>query len=183
MRGRIVIFSGPSGSGKDTIIDAWIKFNPRVQRVVTFTTRTPRDGEKDDVDYHFVTEKVFKEMVLEGRFLENKEVYGMHYGSPLADTFAIAEMGKIAVLKIDVQCALAAMKRVPEAISSFLMPPSLEELRHRLVHRGTDTPEQIETRMKNATKEMEAAGEYNFVVVNDSVERAVEEIDRLVCGK
>jgi guanylate kinase len=95
----------------------------------------------------------------------------------------MAAAGKIAVLKIDVQGAMAAMKRVPQAISIFLMPPSLEELRRRLVHRGTDTLEQIETRMKNAATEMEAAGEYNFVVINDSVERAVEEIDRLVCGK
>lgn len=183
MRGRIVILSGPSGSGKDTIIDAWIALNPRVQRVITFTTRAPRDGERDGIDYHFVTEEVFKEMVHKNKFLEHKEVYGMHYGSPLEEPFAMAAAGKIAVLKIDVQGAMAAMKRVPQAISIFLMPPSLEELRRRLVHRGTDTLEQIETRMKNAAKEMGAAGEYNFVVVNDSVERAVGEIDRLVCGK
>jgi len=181
-KGSIVIISGPSGVGKDTVIRAWKKRNPRVERVVTYTTRKPRDGEINGVDYHFVDEVTFLKMAKAGDFLEHKEVHGNRYGTPIDGLAAITAAGKIAVLKIDVQGALVAMPKLRGDTSIFLEPPSMEELERRLRLRNTDTPSQIRLRIENARKEMAAAIHYSARVVNDDVERAVDEIERIVAG-
>lgn len=178
----MVILSGPSGVGKDTVIDAWKAMNPRVERVVTVTTREPREGEVDGVDYHFVDEKTFLAMVCDGAFLEHKEVHGNRYGTPLKGLKKIVDKGNIAVLKIDVQGALAAMPKLKGELSVFLMPPSIEELESRLKGRNTETAEQIRTRIKNAHTEMAQAHHYGAIVVNDIVDRAVQEIDSIVAA-
>ena len=178
--GRIVIISGPSGVGKDTIINAWKEANPLVERVITYTTRPPRDGEVDGVDYHFVTEKVFLGMAKKGEFLEHKEVHGNRYGTPVDGVASKVNAGKIAVLKIDVQGALTLMPKISGLVSIFLMPPSIEELERRLRNRKTETATQIRTRIRNAKKEMAASVHYTATVVNDSVDRAVKEIEDLV---
>lgn len=183
MRGRIVILSGPSGAGKDTVIDAWRERNPLVKRVVAYTTRTPRAGETDGEDYHFVSKDGFFQMANAGKFLEWKEVHGNFYATPLDDLNEMVNAGLIAVLKIDVQGAMAAMKKLPDADSIFLMPPSLEELEKRLRERGTDSGEQIAVRLENARNEMAHSVHYKHVVVNDDLERAVTEVNAIVCGK
>jgi len=180
MKGKLVIFSGPSGVGKDTLLDRWIAANPRVRRVVTYTTRDPREGEKNGVDYHFVTVERFNELVREGAFLENKEVHGNLYASPKRDAERMVEEGLIAVLKIDVQGALSVMPQCPEALSIFILPPSMEELERRIVGRGTETPESLELRLKNAKWEMSQADRYDCRVVNDDLDRAVAELNELV---
>lgn len=180
MNKKIVIISGPSGVGKDTVINAWKEANPNVERVITYTTRKKRDGEMDGVDYHFVTDRVFLRMAKEGAFLEHKEVHGNRYGTPIEGLSAIVDKGNIAVLKIDVQGALSVMPKIPGAISIFLMPPTMEELERRLRNRDTESDSQIRTRIRNAKKEIAAAVHYTAKVVNDDVARAVSEIEMLV---
>jgi guanylate kinase len=165
--------------GKDTVIDAWRRADPRVRRVVAYTTRSPRPGEQEGIDYHFVTPERFLAMAEAGAFLEHKEVHGAHYATPLADLEAMLAEGLIAVLKIDVQGALDVMARRPEAISIFLAPPSTEELERRLRGRGTEDAATAERRLRNALAELEQAPRYQHVVVNDSVESAVAELVRL----
>src|SRR5689334_15018289 len=126
--GRLVILSGPSGVGKDTVLAAWQSSNPRVQRVVAYTTRAPRAGEQNGVDYHFVSRARFDELVEANAFLEHKIVHGNYYATPLADMEAMLNAGKIAVLKIDVQGAMEAMRLRPDALSIFLLPPNVEDL-------------------------------------------------------
>lgn len=180
MRGKLVILSGPSGVGKDTVIDAWNERDPRVKRVVAYTTRDPRPGEIPDEDYHFVTVEKFKNLADSGAFLEWKEVHGNFYATPLHDMEAMLKNGKIAILKIDVQGALVAKEKRPDALMIFLLPPSMEELEDRIRGRAQDSPEVIEKRLKNARGEMEYASQYDFQVVNDDLERCVQEIMDIV---
>ncbi|MGI8922677.1 MAG: guanylate kinase [Fimbriimonadales bacterium] len=180
MPGKIIILSGPSGSGKDTIIAAWMRKNDKVRRVITYTTRKPRKDEIDGIDYHFVAENEFMAMVTSGYFLEHKEVHGRRYASPKDDLFRMVEDGFIAVLKIDVQGALTAMEKFPEAISIFIMPPSVDELSARMKLRGTETREEFDLRMQNAVDEIERARCYSQIVINDNVGRVVDEIEAII---
>lgn len=180
MSGRLVILSGPSGVGKDTVIDAWAARDPRVKRVVAYTTRDPRPGELDGVDYHFVSVARFEEMVEAGAFLEAKNVHGNWYATPLADMEAMLADGRVVVLKIDVQGAMVAMERMPWALTVMLAPPSDEELERRIRGRGTDAEDVVAKRLQNARDELAQAPHYQHLVVNRDVTDAVEEIMSLV---
>jgi guanylate kinase len=180
MSGRLVILSGPSGVGKDTVLDAWSKRDPRVQRVVAYTTRRIRPLETNSVDYNFVSVEKFRELVAAGAFLEHKEVFGNLYATPLHDMEAMLEAGKIAVLKIDVQGAMTAMQLRPDAITIFIMPPSFEELERRIRSRATDSPEVIERRLRVARDEIALASEYQHVLINRDVEVLVDQLVRIV---
>jgi len=182
MSGKLVILSGPSGVGKDTVLDAWRSFDPRVERVVAYTTRSPREGEVDGIDYHFVTEEDFMARAMRGAFLEWMEVHGRHYATPLEDMETLLAAGKTAVLKIDVQGALRVMELRPGVLSIMLVPPSWAELERRIRSRGTESPEKVELRLANARKELALADRYTHRVVNDEVSRAVHEIQELVSG-
>lgn len=178
--GKLLIFSGPSGVGKDTLLNAWSKANPRVRRVVAYTTREPREGEQDGVDYHFVSVAQFLEKAKRGDFLEYKEVHGNHYATPLVDMENMLKAGLIAVLKIDVQGAMTALDLRPDALSVFILPPSWEELERRIRNRALDDDRDIEVRLLNAREEMELANKYQFRVVNDSLEQAIQELEEIV---
>ena len=180
MKGKMVIFSGPSGVGKDTLLDKWIEANPRVTRVVTYTTRAPRTGETNGIDYNFVTVERFHELVREGAFLEHKEVHGNFYASPKKDTEAMIADGLIAVLKIDVQGALSVMPSCLEAVTIFVMPPSVEELESRIRGRNTDSDDAIKLRLQNAEWEISQACHYQHRVINDDLDRAVSELQSIV---
>jgi guanylate kinase len=180
MSGKLVIFSGPSGVGKDTLLNAWSAANPRVKRVVAYTTRAPRPGEVHGIDYHFVSVTDFLEKAKNGEFLEYKEVHGNHYATPLLDMEWMLTNGLIAVLKIDVQGALTAMDLRPDAISIFILPPSWEELERRIRERALDSDKDIVVRLLNAREEMEVAGKYQHNVVNDSLDRAVKELEGII---
>lgn len=183
MAGKLVIVSGPSGSGKDTILKAWRSLRPDVARVLTFTTREPRDGEIDGVHYRFVTDDEFQQMVDRNEFLEHKNVHGDRYGSPRAEVEKLLAQGKTVVLQIDVQGAMDVVKVMPEAITVFLLPPSLEELERRLRARGTETEESLRTRLENAKREMDVASRYKVQIINDVVEKAVRKLDEAVFGE
>jgi guanylate kinase len=178
--GRLVIISGPSGVGKDTVIDAWSARNPRVARVVAYTTRIQRPHERDGIDYRFVDIDRFMQHVQTGDFLEYKEVHGNHYGTPLADMEDMLCKGQIAILKVDVQGALTVMPLRPDAISVFLLPPTNDELVRRLRKRGTETDAQVKRRMLNAMEEVAMAGRYQHRIVNDEVPNVVDQLERLV---
>lgn len=180
MAGRLVILSGPSGVGKDTVIDAWRRADPRVTRVVAYTTRRPREGERSDVDYHFVSVAEFLRKADAGEFLEFKEVHGNHYATPLGEMDELLKGGKIAVLKIDVQGALTAMELRPDATTVFLLPPSDEELARRIHDRNLDHHEQISQRLLNAREEVALASHYQHRIVNERVEDVVAQLQEIV---
>jgi guanylate kinase len=178
--GKLVILSGPSGVGKDTIIDAWHSVNSKVARVVAYTTRAPRAGEVNGVDYNFVSVPDFQAKASNGDFLEFKEVHGNWYATPLTDLESMLAAGKIAILKIDVQGALHAMNLRKDAITIFLMPPSMEELEQRIRGRGLDDPEVIEKRLTNAHDEVAVANKYQHRVVNLDVSLTVSMLERII---
>jgi len=180
MTGKLVILSGPSGVGKDTVIDAWSARDSRVVRIVACTSREPRDGESDGESYHFLTKREFEEMIERGEFLEYKLVHGNLYGTPMKQLEDRLDQGKIAILKIDVQGAIDVMSVRPDAISIFLMPPSMEALERRIRGRATDDEATIERRLAGAKAELALADRYQHRVVNDRVARAVDEIQDIV---
>jgi guanylate kinase len=177
--GRIVVVSGPSGVGKTTLVERLFPACPLpLVRCITVTTRPPRDGEADGVDYHFVSPARFAALRDEGRFLECVEVFGRGhwYGSLASEVRAGIEAGKWVVLNIDVQGAASVMEKFPSAVSIFVLPRSVEELRDRLRLRGTDRADDIEKRLQRAEYELKQAHVYRHTVVNDDLHRAVTEI-------
>lgn len=180
MTGKLVIFSGPSGVGKDTLLDAWHQANPLVTRVVAYTTRSPRNQEENGVAYHFVSRPEFLTKAEAGDFLEYKEVHGNLYATPLRDMEAMLADGLIAVLKIDVQGAVSVMELRPDAITIFIQPPNWEELERRIRERGLDDSATIEKRLTNAREEVALSHRYQHQIVNDSIEIAVSKLQEIV---
>jgi guanylate kinase len=175
----IFVVTGPSGCGKSTLIREVMRRAGGLAFSVSHTTRPPRPSERDGVDYHFVDEKAFRRMARAGRFLEHAVVHGHLYGTSLAEVKAKDRSGDL-VLDIDVQGARQVRRRVPGAVHVFVMPPVAAELRRRLVKRGEDSPEAVERRLKNARTEVRAWKEFDFVVVNDDLDRAVADLEAVV---
>lgn len=177
-RGRLFVVSGPSGVGKGTVIRGVIAERPGIRLSTSATTRDPRPGEEDGVQYHFVTDQRFDELIEAGAFLEWADVFGERYGTLAEQVDALRRAGTDVILEIDVQGARAVHDRVADAVLIFLAPPSVEELRRRLVSRGTETAEEVERRLALAEREM-AQGEepwFDHFVVNDEISRAVAEV-------
>jgi guanylate kinase len=174
--------SGPSGSGKTTICDR-LKSDPRIRVGVSATTRAPRGEEKNGVDYNFFTKPEFERLIAEGKLIEHAEVLGNCYGSLREPMERAVEEGLCYVLNIDVQGGAAVRKILPGSTFIFIVPPGEEELRKRLERRGTDSPDEIRRRLELARKEMEHAKYYGHVVVNDTVESAVDEIKKIIFGE
>ena len=174
-----MIVSGPSGVGKDTLLDAWMERDPSVQRVVSCTTREPRKGEVGGRDYFFLSFDEFKERVAQDRFLEHKHVHGQYYGTPRDQVDRMLATGLTAVLKIDVQGAISVMGLVPAAVTVFILPPSMEDLEDRLRNRGTESEEKIQLRLENARQEIALAERYQHRIVNDEIGRAVAELEKI----
>jgi guanylate kinase len=177
--GRVVVVSGPSGVGKTTLVDRLFQACalPLV-RSISATTRPPRGEEADGVAYHFLTAERFQELLKEGQFLECVEVFGRGYwyGTLWSTIRAGIQAGKWVVLNIDVDGAARVMEKFENAITIFVQPSSLEELRRRLELRGTDSTEEIEKRLKRAAYEESQAHRYRYLVVNDDLDRAVNEL-------
>jgi len=181
-KGKLVVVSGPSGVGKSTVLKEVLRRAPvPLVASVSATTRPPRPGEVEGVDYHFLSSQEFERRRREGRFLECFQVFGGHwYGTPIEPVTSSLEEGKWVLLEIDVQGALCVMEQFPDAVSIFLRAPSMEELERRLRDRGTDSEESIRTRLARARSELEQSHRYRYQVVNDDRERAVEEICRIL---
>ncbi|MCG9895222.1 MAG: guanylate kinase [Fimbriimonadaceae bacterium] len=182
IQGRPVILSGPSGVGKDTVIAAWQARNPRVRRVVACTTRSPRPGEVDGVDYRFLSDEEFRAQAEAGEFLEHMIVHGRGYATPWQGLQAIVDDGGIALLKIDVQGAEAVRRQMPNIVSIFLLPPTREELERRIRERGTEDEAALALRLKNAEEELAQAARYDHQVVNSDVEETVDRLEEIVRG-
>lgn len=179
-KGFLMVLSGPSGSGKGTVSKALMQRNDDIVFSVSATTRSPRPTEIDGENYFFYTKDKFNEMMENGEFLEHAFVHSNYYGTPKKFVMEQIEKGEIVLLEIDVQGALQIKKNHKEAVFIFLLPPTMDELRDRIVKRGTESEEDINTRFSNAFKELDFVGEYDFFVVNDKVDLAVLDIEAII---
>ena len=175
-RGLLMVISGPSGVGKDTLIRRLLELDPRLVYSVSGTTRQPRPGEKPDENYTFLTREEFERLVAEGAFLEHASYNGHLYGTFRERVERARKEGRDIVLKIDVQGAEQVRRLVPDAIFIFVVAPSEQELERRQVERGSESAPDLAARRRIAEKEMTYAAHYDHVVTNDDVERAVQEI-------
>ncbi|MCH2106607.1 MAG: guanylate kinase [Planctomycetes bacterium] len=176
--GRMVLISGPSGCGKSTIIQRLVS-DERVEFSVSATTRPMRSGEVAGVDYHFLSTEEFRTKVEEGAFIEYAEVYGNLYGTLRAPMEAAIEAGRVFLVEIDVQGALQLRALEEPGVYVFIAPPSFDELKRRLEGRGTESPEVLERRLKKAEDEYRERVKYDHVVINDDLDRAVEQVKAL----
>lgn len=182
-KGFLMVLSGPSGSGKGTVSAALMKKNKEIVFSTSVTTRTPRPGEVNGENYFFVSVEEFENMVQNDGLLEYAFVHTNYYGTPKDFVFEEIDKGEIVLLEIDVQGALQIKKRYKEAVFIFLLPPSMSELKQRLINRDTETEEEINTRFSNAYKELDFVGEYDFFVVNNTVEQAVSDIEHIIAAE
>jgi len=177
---RLTVLSGPSGVGKGTVVAAVRRLFPHVWVSISCTTRRPRPGEADGVQYHFVNEAQFDELIATNQLLEHATFAGHRYGTPRKPVEQHLAAGRPTLLEIELQGARQVRQRMPDAQFVFLAPPSESELRHRLTGRGTETDAMIEARLERARYELEARQEFDVVVVNDDVERAAAEVVSLL---
>lgn len=179
-KGILIILSGPSGSGKDTVLRALKEVDSDVKVSVSMTTRKPRQGDVDGVDYYFVTREYFEKKIAENKMLEYAEYAGNYYGTPADPVDEMLRQGKAVFLEIEVQGAEKIRKRYDSVISIFLMPPSMRVLEERLRGRGTEDEETIQHRLFIASEEIRRAPEYDYVVINDTVDNAVDGIETII---
>lgn len=179
-KGILIIISGPSGAGKGTINRTLPSFLPDLSSSISVTTRLPRSGEIDGLDYHYVTVEEFQKMIAAGELLEWAKVYDNYYGTPRRVVEGLLEQGRDVMLEIDTQGALQVKEKYADAVLIFIAPPSLSELEYRLLRRGSDSPAEIQKRIKSAAAEMRLADRYDFIVVNDEVEQAVSKVCSII---
>lgn len=175
-KGLLVVLSAPAGCGKDTVLAEVKKVDENVKQSISMTTRFPREGEKDGVDYYFTSQEDFENKIKENGFLEYVKYGVNYYGTPKKAIEELVESGKTVILKIEVEGAGNVRKIYPDAVSIFIMPPSLTELSRRLKNRGTETEEDICRRLKIAEDEMQRAKEYNYIVINDDLSVCVNDV-------
>ena len=180
MAGNLYVVAAPSGAGKTTLVCLLLEREPAVHLSISFTTRAPRPGEQDGREYHFVAVDRFKSMIFAGEFLEWAEVHGNYYGTSqkwIADQLAA---GHDVLLEIDWQGAQQVRGAFPAAIGVFILPPSMDELTRRLTGRGTDSADVITRRLAAAQAEMRHVGEFDYVIINDSLEQALDDLRDVV---
>ena len=179
-KGMLLVISGPSGTGKGTLIKMLMEHDPSLVFSVSATTRAPREGEIDGVHYHFVSDERYDQLVAEGAFVEYANVHGKRYGTLRSEVYGRLEKGENVVLDIDVQGALNVIANEKEKVSIFLLPPSMKELRRRLTDRGTETPEQVETRLHNAIWEITQKDKYEYKVINDDMNECLRVLQAII---
>ena len=180
-KGLLIIVSGPSGVGKGTVRDYYMKDESlNLTYSISMTTRKPREGEVDGVDYIFVSREEFERKIQEGEFLEYAEFVGNYYGTSLTQVNKLREEGKNVILEIEVQGATIVKEKCPDAISIFIIPPSIEELERRIRGRRTEAEEIIQQRLAKATQELKLVSNYKYVVCNDDPELAAEVIGLII---
>lgn len=182
-RGLLIVISGPSGAGKGTICKQLLENNNELKLSVSATTRSPRAGEIDGVNYYFITKEEFEHKIECGDFLEYAQVYDNYYGTPKSNVEEMLEQGKDVILEIDIQGALKVKENFEEGIFIFILPPSMEELKQRIIKRGSETEESLMKRFKSAYKEINFVSKYNYAVVNDEVDLAVEKLEAIICAE
>ena len=178
--GMMVILSAPSGAGKDTVFKEISRTRSDVCESISATTREPRAGETDGVNYYFLTQSEFEKKIENNEFLEYASYNNCYYGTPASTVLKLVEEGKICFLIIERKGAQRIMKSYPEAVSIFLMPPDMETLEKRLKKRNTDSEEAIISRLKIAEEEIKSASEFDYIVINNELEKAVDEINEIL---
>lgn len=179
-KGTLFVISGPSGVGKGTLRRELFRKVPGISYSVSCTTRSPRAGEREGVDYFFLDRQAFEKHLAAGDFLEWAEVHGNLYGTLEDSVTSLLNRGNDVILEIDVQGATQVSERMPEAVLVFIAPPGEAELQRRLSMRGTEKDKELKERLENARRELAASGSYDHVVVNDDVGRASEELADIV---
>jgi guanylate kinase len=177
---RVFVVTGPSGVGKGTLIARLLQRVPELELSISATTREPRAGERDGREYHFLDPEEFERRVTEGRFLEHATYSGHRYGTLRTEVDRRLAAGRSVVLEIEVQGARQVRDAMPESVQVFIAPPDPTDLRRRLEHRATDSPEEIALRLETADSELAAEGEFQHIVVNDEIDRAVAELEGIV---
>jgi guanylate kinase len=180
---RVFVITGPSGVGKGTLIRGLMERLDGLELSVSATTRAPRPGERDGVDYHFLTREEFDRRVSDGQFVEHADYAGRSYGTLRSELENRVRAGTPVVLEIEVQGARQVRAAMPEAVQAFIAPPSLDALRARLIGRGTDDAEEVERRLRVAEQELAAQPEFAHVVVNDRLEDALDQLTAIVAGE
>jgi len=179
-RGMLIVVSSPSGGGKGTLIDRVLKTVPNLSYSVSFTTRAPRPAEEDGREYFFIDRATFEQMIERGEFLEWADVYGHLYGTNCNQVERERAAGHDIILEIDVQGAESIREKIPDAVSIFILPPSFELLRGRLLARGTDSAEALEKRMRGAPSEVEQFRHFQYVILNDDINRASQQLAAVI---
>ncbi len=179
----LFVVSGPSGVGKSTLCRHILKNVPDIRLSVSYTTRKPRSGETDVIGYRFISEEEFRAKISEHAFAEYAEVYGRLYGTPWKELEQEPGSNTDVLLDIDVQGARQVMKTLQKAVTVFILPPSLEVLRDRLVDRGTDTPDEQNRRFQKAQDEMRSYTEYQYTIRNETLEQAIEELQAVIVAE
>ncbi len=179
-KGILIVLSGFSGAGKGTVVKNLMKKYDEYVLSISMTTREPREGEQDGVEYFFRTREEFEKTIAQNGLIEYAEYCGNYYGSPRAYVEENLEAGRNVILEIEIQGALKIREQYPESLLLFITPPNADELKRRLVGRGTETMEVIEERLSRAVEESEGIEAYDYIVVNDQLDECVEEVHRLV---
>jgi guanylate kinase len=179
-RGILFVVSSPSGGGKGTLIQRVLKKIPDLSYSISFTTRTPRSGEVNGREYFFVSQEKFEEMASANEFLEWANVHGKLYGTSSKQVFDEIADGRDIILEVDVQGAASVRELVPDSVSVFILPPSFEILKQRLESRGTDSPEELEVRLRNAPVELKDYSAYQYLILNDDMNQAAEQLAAIV---
>ena len=183
MKGNLIIITSPSGGGKGTLIKEILDRVPNLGYSVSLTTRAPRFGEEEGRHYHFVSNEEFQKEIAEGGFLEYAEVHGNLYGTSKAQIERITDSGRDVILEIDVQGAEAVMEQVPNAVSIFILPPSFETLRARLIARATEGSNDLDVRLRNSHYEVSRYSRFKYVIINDEVHSAAGKLASIVVAE
>jgi len=181
--GLLFVVSSPSGGGKGTLIKRLLDVAPDLSYSVSYTTRVPRNGEQNDREYHFVDRQLFEQMISAGAFLEWACVHGNYYGTAKKQVADETAAGIDLVLEVDVQGAASVRGLRLDAVSIFIVPPSFETLRQRLTARGTDTPEQLAVRLRNAPAELDQYRHFDYVIINDNLDRAATQLAAIISAE
>lgn len=183
-KGKLVVISGFSGAGKGTLMKALMKeYGDSYALSVSATTRNPRPGEMDGVDYFFVTKDKFEQMIAEDALIEYAQYVGNYYGTPKEYVQQQLDLGKNVILEIEIQGALKIKEKFPDTVLMFVTAPNANELKNRLVGRGTETPVVIAARLSRACEESMGMEKYDYLVINDTIENGISLIDRLICDE
>ena len=182
-KGLLLVVSGPSGAGKGTICKALLNKNDKIKLSVSATTRKPRNGEVHGVNYFFIEKEEFTKMVENGEFLEHAQIYDNFYGTPKAAIIECLEKGQDVILEIEMQGARQIKEVYPEGVFIFVLPPSLEELKSRIVGRGTETQEEIEKRFSCAFEEINQIVNNDYFIVNEDIEKSVNDVEAIILSE
>ena len=182
-KGLLIIVSGPSGAGKGTICKELVNRDNSIIVSVSATTRQPRNAEVDGISYHFISRDVFEEMIENDGFLEHACVYDNYYGTPKDFVVEQITQGKNVLLEIDIQGALQVKKKYPEGIFVFILPPSMDTLKNRIVGRGSETPESLKKRLSCAVNEIELIKNYDYFIINDTVATATDTLQAIITAE